>query len=170
MKHKPCAHQHTRGHRFGRELGLFLSRKNEDTGIPTSCLGIELWIDRLSVSERMSGYGVSGREKHTFAVCPSLMHPLLPCPHHLQDSPREGCCLAAFPISCWGALLDLHDEPLVTHGLLGALPSCSVMLAGLSLPWLFPRSQVSAITPLLLWPYLCLTPSISRSCGAGFQV
>lgn len=97
MKHKPCTHRHARGHRFGKELCLFLSRKNEDAGIPTSCLGTELWINRLSVSEQMSGYRVSGREQRSVAVCPSGMHPPLPCPHHLQDGPREGFCLAAFP-------------------------------------------------------------------------
>lgn len=83
MKHKPCAHQHARGHHFGKERGLFLSRKNKDTGIPTSCLETELWIERLSADVWLQG---DWTEKHCLAVCPSGMHPPpLLCPHHLQD-------------------------------------------------------------------------------------
>lgn len=104
----------------------------------------------------MSGYRVSGREKRCFAICPSGTHPLLSCPHHLQDGPREGVCSAASPGTRWGALLSLRDEPQVTQRLLGALPSSRVMLAGLSLPWPFPGSQVSAIATLLLLPCSCL--------------
>lgn len=74
MKHKPCAHQHARGHRFGKELGLFLSRKNKDTGIPTSCLETELWIERGS--QRMSGSRVTGRRNVLllFALQGCILH------------------------------------------------------------------------------------------------
>lgn len=56
-KHVPCTHQQARGHCFGKKLGLFLTRKNEDTGIPTSCLRTEAWIGRLLVSLRCLATG-----------------------------------------------------------------------------------------------------------------
>lgn len=76
-------------------------------------------------------------------------------------------CSAASPGTRWGALLGLRDEPQVMWGLLGALPSSSVMLAALGLFWPFPGPQVSAITTSLLFALQLLrrTSSISQEQG-----
>lgn len=163
MKHKPCAHQHARGHHFGKEHGLFLSRKNKDTGIPTSCLETELWIERLSADVWLQG---DWTEKRCLAVCPSGMHPPpLLCPHHLQDGTQEGFS-ARLPPRALTTLLHLCDEHQVMRELLRAPSSSDAVRPQFTVT--VPGIWQSQLAPPALW-LLRRTSSISRRPESRFR-